>query len=153
MRRFTLTERADLAVFYEAEAAHWRATRPRVVEVVTQDAFIEFYRNAPSIGFACEGRPIGGILFDGLRAHIAVLPQYHGLWALLMKPALRWLFALQPAVLADVAADNHKCLRFLDRHGFRRLATGPRAVTYLLEPRGGTRKTAYPVSRPARARA
>lgn len=149
MRRYTLTERADLAVFYEAEAPHWSTARPGVVDVVTQAAFIEFYRRAPSIGFACEGRPIGGILFDGLRAHIAVLPQHHGHWALLMKPALEWLFGLRPAVLAEVAADNHKCLRFLDRHGFCRLSAGPQQVTYLLAPRGGTRKTAY---RPARFR-
>ena len=148
----TLTPRADLEVFYEADAQRWRERRPHVLNVVDREAFVRFYLNAPSIGFAADGRPIGGIVFDGEQAHIAVLPQWHGRWALLMKPALQWLFRLKREIVVEVEADNERCLRFLDRHGWPRIGAAGEGVRFLLTPLDGRRKTAYPFPSTARPR-
>lgn len=143
MRRLRLTPGADLAVYYRADSA-FHADRPEVLGHVTLQRFIDAYAHCPSIGFELEGRPIGGILLDGDEAHIAVLPEAHGQWALLLKPALAWLFSLRPAVMARVDARNHTCLAFMDRHGWERLRADAQSVCYLLLPQDGRRKTAYP---------
>jgi len=138
-----LAPRADLAVMHRAEIDRFR-DRPEVLARVTPQAYAELYRDAPSIGFEADGLPIGGILFDGRQAHIAVLPEWHGRWALLMKPALAWLFTLRAAIEVEVEAGNERCLRFLDRHGWPRLeGASPGFVRYRLVPLQGTRKTAY----------
>jgi hypothetical protein len=145
-RRYSLTARADLDAFYEADAVRYRNARPEVTRVVSRQAFAAFYRDAPSIGFAYDGRPIGGILFDGEQAHIAVLPAHRGLWALLMKPALAWLFSLRREIRVEVELDNATCLRFLDRHGWPRVGETATHVIYRLTPLAGTRKTPYAVA-------
>jgi GNAT superfamily N-acetyltransferase len=145
VRRYTLTARADLGVFYDADAVRYRNARPDVTRVVSRQAFAAFYRDAASIGFACDGRPIGGILFDGEQAHIAVLPAHRGLWALLMKPALAWLFSLRREIRVEVELDNATCLRFLDRHGWPRVGATATHAIYRLTPLDGTRKTPYEV--------
>ena len=72
-----LTERADLGVMYDAEAARLRqAADTGCLQVVTRDTFLRFYEGCPSVGFESDGVPIGGILFDGEQAHIAVLPSH-----------------------------------------------------------------------------
>ncbi len=73
-----------------------------------------------------------------------MLPSHHGRWALLLKPALAWLFALQPGITVAVERNNSRCLRFLDRHGWQRAGERDGDLLYRLEPQGGTRKTAYP---------
>jgi len=114
-----------------------------------------FYAGCASVGFEMDGKPIGGLLFDGTSAHIAVLPEYHGRWALLLKPALAWLFSIQPEVIVHVDIENETCQRFLLRHRWERLyvdeADG--TVAFRVTPQEGTRKTAYPYGRDDRARA
>jgi GNAT superfamily N-acetyltransferase len=140
-----MTCRADLAVFYEADAVRYRNNpQSRATQVVTQDVFCAFYADCPSVGFEMDGVPIGGIVFDGDQAHIAVLPQYHGRWALLLKPALAWLFSLKREIVVEVERDNARCLRFMERSGWQHLRTTGDAVFYCLSPQGGTRKTEYP---------
>lgn len=140
-----LTGQADLAVFYEADAQQY-AAGSAATQVVSKDVFMAFYAGCASVGFEMDGKPIGGLLFDGSSAHIAVLPAYHGRWALLLKPALAWLFSLQQVVVVQVEADNHRCRRFLERHRWERLGEEDGSVAYRLTPQGGTRKTAYPFS-------
>lgn len=140
-----LTERADLGVMYDAEAARYaQAADAGCLQVVTRDTFLRFYEGCPSVGFEADGVPIGGILFDGEQAHIAVLPSRHGRWALLLKPALDWLFTLCPEILVEVERDNTRCLRFLDRHGWPRVGETSGDIVYRLTAQGGRRKTAYP---------
>lgn len=145
----TLTDRADLGVFYDADAHRYGARG--YADTVTRERFAHFYADCPSIGFEDDGRPIGGILFDGEEAHIAVLPSHHGRWALLLKPALQWLFTLRQDITVAVEQDNARCLRFLDRHGWQRVGERDGDVLYRLVPQGGTRKTAYPFLRKARS--
>jgi hypothetical protein len=148
MPRLRLAARADLATFYEADAQRYGAGAPQL-QVVSRDAFIAFYRGCPSIGFEHDGRPIGGILFDGEQAHIAVLPQYHGHWALLLKPALQWLFRLRREIVVQVDRDNPRAIAFMARHGWPCLHSDGTTLAYRLAPQGGTRKTAYPFARRA----
>jgi len=144
MPRFSLARSADLAVFYTADSERFAGDSSAVLQVVTPAAFIDFYRRCPSIGFMFDGQPIGGIIFDGVEAHIAVLPAFRGRWAGLLKPALDWLFSLKPEIVVDIEADNAVCLAFMERNGWKRLKAEGRHVTYLMTPQGGTRKTAHP---------
>jgi hypothetical protein len=141
-----LTQEADLGVMYDADAARYADAGSECLQVVTRDAFVSFYQGCPSIGFEADGQAIGGILFDGEQAHIAVLPSHHGRWALLLKPALDWLFSLQAEILVEVERDNTRCLRFLDRHGWPRVGETEDDIVFRLVPQDGQRKTAYPFS-------
>ena len=117
--RYTLTPRVDLAVFHAADAARYRGTGgEHMLQAVDVETFTAFYADRPSCGFACDGVPIGGILFDGSQAHIAVLPQHHGRWAFLFEPALDWLFSCQPEMTVEIERDNLPALRFLQRYGW-----------------------------------
>jgi hypothetical protein len=140
-----LTDAADLGVMYDAEAVRYADPSGNdCLPALTRDAFVAFYEGCPSIGFEADGQPIGGILFDGAQAHIAVLPSHHGRWALLFKPALDWLFSLRDEILVEVERDNTRCLRFLDRHGWPRVGETEDDIVYRLFRQGGQRKTAYP---------
>ena len=153
MAGLRLTSQADLAVFYEADAQQYAAGSAET-EVVSKEAFIEFYAGCPSVGFEMDGRPIGGMLYDGSSAHIAVLRDYHGRWALLLKPALAWLFSIQPEVIVHVDLRNQTCQRFLLRHGWERLQVDEAdgTVAFRVRPQGGSRKTGYPFGRETRPR-
>jgi len=141
----TMTPQADLGVFYEADALRYREDpRSRATQVVTREVFCAFYAGCPSIGFALDGEPIGGVVFDGEQAHIAVLPQYHGRWALLLKPAVEWLLGLKREVLVEVERDNARCLRFMERSGWQRVQATDDSIVFRIAAQGGTRKTEYP---------
>jgi GNAT superfamily N-acetyltransferase len=135
MTRLSLAPCADLRVLYAADAARYRNEGCRILDLVTERAFARLYRGCPSRGFLVDGLPIGGIIFDGRRAHIAVLPEYHGRWAWLLKPALEWLFSITPGFMVGIESDNMACLRFMDRCGWSRVRVDERMVTYLVEPR------------------
>lgn len=143
-RRYSLTARADLAVFYAADAARYiQSGRQAALEVVTPRAFADFYAGCASIGFACDGHAIGGVLFDGKQAHIAVLAAHQGRWAFLLRPACDWLFGLSPHLLIDIDPDNARCIRFMGRNGWTRVQTPdahPDAkLTFLMTPQHGER--------------
>ncbi len=148
MTRLTLAPRADLAVFYEADAERYRARSPETLALVTPAAFASLYGNCPSIGFECDGQPIGGILFDGEEAHIAVLASHHSQWALLLKPALAWLFGLRRAITVRVEASNAKCLAFMARNQWQPRGEENGELIFCMRAQGGRRKTPYPVMAP-----
>jgi GNAT superfamily N-acetyltransferase len=116
--RLRLAPCVDLAVYYAADAVRYDTPGCDTLMHVTPAVFAARYRDCPSIGFEYDGQPIGGILFDGETAHIAVLPAWRGRWALLLRPALDWLFDLQPEILAEVEADNPAGLEFMHRNGW-----------------------------------
>jgi hypothetical protein len=132
--RFSLAPRADLGVFYEADAPRYRAAHPEVLDLVTKEVFTVFYEKCPSIGFAFDNAPIGGIIFDGRQAHIAVLPAWHGRWAHLLRPALDWLFGLAPEILVDVECENSVCIEFMRRNGWPALREANGWITYRMTP-------------------
>jgi hypothetical protein len=145
MKHLRLAPRVDLGVYYDADAS--RYTRPddaQALRVVTREYFIARYRDCPSIGFEYDGEPIGGIVFDGEAAHIAVLPAWHGRWALLLRPALEWLFALEAEMLVEVAADNAVCLEFMRRNGWPVVGTRDGRIVHRLskQPR---RRRRHPI--------
>lgn len=149
MRRLSLAPCVDLAVFYTADSERFIGDGSATLQVVTPAVFVDFYRDCPSIGFLSDGQPIGGIIFDGAEAHIAVLPAFRGRWALLLKPALEWLFSLKADIVVDIDTDNTICLAFMERNGWQRLRADSQHITYLMTPQGGTRKTAHPFERVA----
>jgi GNAT superfamily N-acetyltransferase len=145
--RLRLAPQADLDVFYAADAARYAVSDRAELDVVTREVFIEFYRNCPSIGFEADGRPIGGIIFDGEEAHIAVLPQYHGRWAALLKPALEWLFSLRDEIVVEIERDNTVCMDFMKRNRWQCLDADDETARFRMTAQGGQRKTPYPFSR------
>ncbi|WP_446902551.1 GNAT family N-acetyltransferase [Burkholderia sp. YIM B11467] len=135
MNRFRLADRADLAVFYEADASYFHAGRADILQVVSLEVFIAHYSGCPSIGFVCDGRAIGGMILDRGHAHLAVLPAYHGRWAILWKPALEWLFRMTPEALGVVEADNRVCVEFMKRNGWTGVPTGDGKIVFRITPR------------------
>lgn len=140
MNRLTTTNAVDLDIFYTADSFRYTGERKKLLDLVTREVFIAFYENCASRGFQFDGYPIGGIIFDGTQAHIAILPEYHGRWAILLKPALKWLFTLKPEILVEIDIDNEKCLSFMDRNGWQRVRTNALSITYLMTLQASTKK-------------
>jgi len=140
--RLSLAPAADLRVFYQADAARYAMAKPHVLARVTEEAFVSHFLGCPSLGFECDGRPIGGVIFDGKEAHIAVLPEYRGRWAWLLKPAIDWLFSLKPRILVEIEGDNKACIAFMDRNGWRRVSESEEGITYLMTHQAGTGRLA-----------
>jgi GNAT superfamily N-acetyltransferase len=136
MSRFRLAARVDLGVYYDADAARYDTPGLQALQIVTKEVFIAYYKHCPSIGFECDEKPIGGIIFDGEQAHIAVRPEYHGRWALLLRPALDWLFSLKTEIIADVEADNRVCIEFMKRNGWPAIGGKQGWITYRMTRQG-----------------
>ncbi|MFC5474023.1 GNAT family N-acetyltransferase [Paraherbaspirillum soli] len=125
MANLRLTDKADFGVMYDAEIQMYDPEWFRSLNF-TREMFIAHYANSPSVGFEIDGKMVGGMLLHEKKAHMAVLPEYHGRWALLWMPTLNWLFSLQDPVSVDVAINNDKCIRFLERSNFKR--TGVKGI-------------------------
>lgn len=133
MKNLQLIEPGDLGAIYDAV----RSRLPEEWEkppcnAVTREMFIAHCNNQKysSLGFSFAGKPIGGMLFDGSVVHIEVLPEYHGRWGMLWPHALAWVFRQKDSFLIAIDADNEKCLRFLDRNHFPRVAADDKSVTF-----------------------
>jgi hypothetical protein len=140
---YTLTSEADFGLLYDIarldyDADEWR----RRMFGLSRDEFAALCRahKLPSIGYAYRGRPIGGMVFEGTSAHMAVLPEFHGKWGTLWKPTLAWLFALKDPIRVAIDRGNAKCLRFMDRNNWPRVGADERSVTFEMSsgawPRG-----------------
>jgi len=138
-----LMDRADLDVYYEADVLR---SSQVVKDVVTREVFKAFYEGAASVGFEYDGKPIGGVLFDGDTAHIAVLPEYHGRWGRLLRPMLAWLYGMKQEIIVRIDDDNVKGLKFVEHCGWERLHELNGEVYYRMTPWGAGR-----VARIARA--
>jgi hypothetical protein len=131
-----LTDKIDLDVYYAADSIRYIALNPQATLIVTREVFRKCYGACPSVGFECDGVPIGGVIFDGKTAHIAVLPLYHGRWARLLRPMLEWLYGLQREILVRIEEGNVKGLAFADRCGWPRLGVRDGHVVFRLTPHG-----------------
>ena len=136
-RLYCLTPQVDLAVYYDADTRRYvESGNGHLLELITLEKFASFYGACPSLGFACGGQPIGGVIFDGIQAHIAVLPEHRGCWAFLLRPACDWLFKLKPEIRVQVESNNLRAIRFMERNEWKRLddscAHVPGMVTYLM---------------------
>lgn len=131
MANLRLTEKADLGVLYDAEIQNYDPDWFRSLNF-TKEMFLAHYANVHSVGFEIDGKMVGGMLLHERKAHMAVLPEYHGRWSLLWMPALAWLFSLQDPVFVDVAINNEKCIRLLERSNFKRTNVMANAVSFEL---------------------
>ena len=141
MNRLKLTDQLDAGLIFDTLAKRyppekWQAVLQGQDHAQARCAFIDYCRNYPSVGFEYDGRPIGGMMFDGREAHLEVLPEYHGRWALLWPRTLAWLFAIQDPILVRIEIDNEKCLRFMDRNNWRRVSVDDEYVTYQMTSAG-----------------
>ncbi|HEX8956728.1 MAG TPA: GNAT family N-acetyltransferase [Burkholderiaceae bacterium] len=105
----------DLDVYYEADSIRFDR---RVLNVVTREVFRETFAQCLSIGFEADGKPIGGVIFDGKVPHIAVLPQWRGRWGTLLRPMLAWLFAIKDDFRIHVEYRNAPLRRFVAHCGW-----------------------------------
>jgi len=131
-----LTERVDLDAYYDADRGRYDA---RTLSVVTREVFRDFYAGCPSVGFAADGRPIGGVIFDGDVPHIAVLPEWRGRWWPLLRPMLRWLYALKPDIVIRVDAGNPALCRFVRHCGWPEIGREAGATLHRMRPDSGRR--------------
>jgi hypothetical protein len=144
MRSLTLTEPADFGVLFDVarrsytDEAWQRMTRG----LVDRDTFIAtcLKLGYPSLGFLCDGVPIGGMMFDGQAAHIGVFPEYQGRWAFLWEDACKWLFAIRDPFVVRIEPDNAKCIRFVERNGWKRVSEDAQFVYYEISSQGRRRR-------------
>jgi hypothetical protein len=144
MQKLRLTDQADVGVMFDAFCSRvgkeeWNEAT--VGGTVTRELFIAYCiaQKFPTLGFECDGRPIGGILFDGNEAHIEVLPDYHCRWGVLWRSAIRWVFSLQDPIMVRVHQDNEKCHQFMARNNWPRIKEDERFVTYEMSSRAQPR--------------
>jgi hypothetical protein len=131
MSTLRLAAKADFGVMYDAEQLRY-ALAGQAAPAVTRERAIAWYSAFPSLGYEIGGVAAGGAVFDGNELHIAVLPQFYGRWAWLLKPTLAWLFSQRDPVEVRIELSNSRCLRFMDAGGWRRIAEDGEFVTYLL---------------------
>lgn len=130
MASMRITEKADLQVMYEAEKARYSPEKFAAMGV-TIESVLAYYENVASIGYEIDGIMAGGAIYDRNELHFAVLPQYYGRWAWLMRPTLDWLFTMSDSVLGKVEVFNTRCAEFLDAGGWPRVAEDDQVITYL----------------------
>lgn len=130
MAHMRITDKADLQVMFEAERARYTPEKFAALGV-TIESVTAYYQGVPSIGYEIDGVMAGGAIFENNELHFAVLPQYYGRWAWLMKPTLDWLFTMSDSVLGKVEIFNIRCAQFLDAGGWPRVAQDEQYITYL----------------------
>jgi len=145
-----LTDKVDLDVYYIADSVNIDAP---TLAVVTRDVFKRMFGPCQSRGFAADGVAFGGVIFDGVRPHVAVLPEWKGRWAPLLRPVLRWLYSLSDDMVVPVYDDNPDLVRFVARCGWPMVGRQPGAALHrmtpwgarglaLIEPSGGAKRAA-----------
>lgn len=70
------------------------------------------------------------MLFDGEVVHLEVLPEHHGRWGFRWKDALAWALSMKDPFQVGIHATNEKCLRFMDRNNWPRIAADDKFITY-----------------------
>lgn len=134
MTEYQLTDKADLGVCYDITRMQHSAEEWQKLThgLVTREVFIRYCteQGFDSLGFSHVGKPIGGVVFDGQVAHVAVLPEHHGRWGSLLKKALAWTFSHKDPIEVKIYASNEKALRFMDRHNWPRIHADENFVTY-----------------------
>lgn len=143
MAEYQLTDKADLGVCYDItlmqhSAEEWQQlTQGRL----TRESFVRYCieQGFDSLGFSYDGKPIGGLVFDGQAAHISVLPEHHGRWGFLWKKGLAWIFSHKDPIEIKVFANNQKALRFMDRNNWPRIHEDENFVTYLMSSQAVSR--------------
>lgn len=131
-----LTDQADFGLIFDAVSRRLNEDQWRKIAagVLTKEMFIAhcIAQKYPSLGFECDGKPIGGVLFDGNEAHLEVLPEYHGRWGILWRSAIKWIFSMKDPIVVRIPAYNEKCHRFMARNNWPRIEEDDEFVTYLM---------------------
>ncbi|MEK8029951.1 hypothetical protein AACH06_03875 [Ideonella sp. DXS29W] len=112
---------ADLGVMYAEEL---RAYPPQVLkqmklpEMTSGEAiFKRCYAGCPSIGFEVDGRAVGGCLMEENKMHLAVHPDFHGVWTLQIAEVFDWVFSHSDPAIGRIYAGNRPALRLAHHIG------------------------------------
>lgn len=143
MTGYQLTEKADLRTCFEISRMQysdeeWQkltqglATPERFIHYCTEQGF-------DTLGFSYNGKPIGGLIFDGQAVHISVLPEHHGRWGSLLRKAWLWTFSHKDPIDVKIYANNEKALLFMDRHNWPRIHEDENFVTYRMSSQAVSR--------------
>jgi hypothetical protein len=134
-----LTDQADFGLLYDScerrlEKDEWQKCTHGVL---TRDMYAAYCvaKKWPSIGFELNGKPIGGMLFDGKCVHLEVLPEYHGRWGLLWPSAIKWMFAQKDPMLIQIERANEKVHRFMRRNNWPVVEADEKSLTYEVSSR------------------
>ncbi|MGZ3240562.1 MAG: hypothetical protein ACXWIN_11540 [Burkholderiaceae bacterium] len=131
MDSFSITDKADLTIYYDADSRLYSAEWLAAIGV-TVDKFIAKYGDCPSIGFEDNGVAFGGVILDGSDMHIAVLPEYQGKWWSLMSPMFDWIFSHHDPVYAKIHRVNRRSLRFFRRLGAELVTSDDHFYIYMI---------------------
>lgn len=135
MGALKMTDKADLKVFFDADRRMYNAAW-MAAHGIAEEGFIARNCDCPSLGFEHAGIPFGGIILHGNDAHIAIPPEFHGKWGMLLRPALAWLFSQRSEVFAKVHRPNRQSLRFLRRLGATLVGADDKFLIFSISPVG-----------------
>ena len=129
MAALSVVEPADCELLYDIDALRYDE-QWMIEHKIERHQIVSVMQSYRSLGFLYDGKPIGGVMYDGKEAHMAVLPEYHGRWGFLLKPMMEWLFAIKEPMQASVEISNTHCVRFMDRNKWRRVASNDKYITF-----------------------
>jgi len=88
---------------------------------IDRETFVHRGKALPSIGFADDGRSIGGSFYDGKQVHLFVIADYHGKWGTLIGAWVDWTFSWADSMELRVEIENQACRRFITKLNARYL--------------------------------
>ena len=110
---------ADFSVMYQAEK---ETDKELFMQFdLKEQEYITLASKYPSIGFEVDNKCVGGMFVRANKIHLSVLPEYHGKWGWLFKPAFKWAFTVSDPLYAIVSRENEKVLRFIRRHDWKQV--------------------------------
>jgi hypothetical protein len=129
MRHFQLASKLDFGLFHDIEESRYG---PEAQDRIGIDKrlFCKLFSLMPSVGFTYDNEPIGGGFLFRDEFHMAVLPQFHGRWAVLWPATLEWLFAHTDPVVAKLEKSNPVVIAFAQRNAFPMVREDDRYVYF-----------------------
>jgi len=101
----------------------------------SKEKYISTLSCLPSVGYEHNGEDIGGAVLVGNKLHLAVMNQYKGLWASLLKPTLLWAFEIHNPLIVRISASNSSAIRLLDATSFSFKESKDGMNTYEITPK------------------
>lgn len=120
MSKVIITDQIDHDVMYEAEQVSYT---PEVRAIWTKEHFLNRRSPLPAIGFAVDGKAIGGVYMDEGFIHVSILPEYQGKWAFAYGRGLEWAMSHADPVYAGIISENQKCIRYAEHSGWEKIGS------------------------------
>lgn len=118
MSKIYITDRIDHDVMYDAEQVSYT---PEIREVWDRQKFVHRRMGLPALGFAIDGKCIGGLYVEHGFLHVSVIPEYYGKWASIYLRGLEWALSHADPLYAGIIENNKRCIRFAEHSGWERV--------------------------------